>query len=100
MARLRRATFAVPIFIAVYFSGGLRAADRAELDLERSFERTVRPFVLTYCITCHGKEKPRADFDLSPYLTTGTVGALLTGVLACKHVYTPRTGLAQKFSDI
>ncbi len=73
VARLRRATFAVPIFIAVSYTGGLRAADRAELDLERRFDRTVRPFVVTYCITCHGKEKPKADFDLSPYSTTGTV---------------------------
>ena len=58
------------VFIAGFLPGGLNAAtDPTQHDLERRFDGTVRPFVETYCITCHGKEKPKADFDLSPYAT-------------------------------
>lgn len=48
-----------------------KGADRAEADLERRFTSTVRPFVETHCVSCHGKEKPKAQFDLSPYSTMG-----------------------------
>ncbi len=51
----------------------LAAAESTQLDLERRFTGTVQPFVETYCITCHGKEKPKADFDLSPYATMDAV---------------------------
>ena len=33
--------------------------------LEHRFRDTVRPFVETYCLGCHGKEKPKGDLDLS-----------------------------------
>ena len=61
------------IFLVCAFTGVVSAADRAELDLERRFNDTVRPFVETYCLSCHGKEKPKADFDLSPYSTMSAV---------------------------
>ena len=35
--------------------------------LERRFRETVRPFVGTYCLECHGKNKPKGDLDLSAY---------------------------------
>ncbi len=50
-----------------------KAADRAEADLERRFTGTVRPFVEAYCVSCHGKEKPKAQFDLSPFSTMAAV---------------------------
>ena len=37
--------------------------------LESRFNATVRPFVETYCVKCHGKEEPEADLDLSAYST-------------------------------
>ncbi len=49
------------------------ASDPRQMALERSFSGTVRPFLETYCITCHGQEKPKADFDLSPYSTMQAV---------------------------
>ena len=39
----------------------------AEVALERRFTETVRPFIETYCIKCHGDDDPKGDFDLSPY---------------------------------
>ena len=47
----------------------------ADAILERTFARTVHPFVETYCVTCHGKEKSEADLDLTSYTTTADVVA-------------------------
>lgn len=45
------------------------AADAVGRSLERRFVGTVRPFVDTYCLDCHSKEKSKGDLDLSPYST-------------------------------
>ncbi|HKV41702.1 MAG TPA: c-type cytochrome domain-containing protein, partial [Blastocatellia bacterium] len=42
-------------------------------DLERGFAQTVRPFLSTYCIGCHGGSSPAAHFDLSAYSSAGAV---------------------------
>jgi len=70
---LRAAWFWVFCLFALSFCPRLSAADSAELDLELRFDQTVRPFVETYCLTCHEGEKPKADFDLSPYSTMEAV---------------------------
>jgi Protein of unknown function (DUF1592)/Protein of unknown function (DUF1588)/Protein of unknown function (DUF1587)/Protein of unknown function (DUF1585)/Protein of unknown function (DUF1595)/Planctomycete cytochrome C len=36
-------------------------------DLERAFARSVQPFLQTYCVSCHGPEKHKAELDLSIY---------------------------------
>ena len=54
---------------------GANAIAPGDAALERSFNGTVHPFVETYCVTCHGKEKPEADLDLSPFTTTASVVA-------------------------
>ena len=41
--------------------------------LENRFRDAVRPFLETYCIGCHGKDKPKGDLDLSGYTTVGAV---------------------------
>ncbi len=41
--------------------------------LDHRFRDTVRPFVETYCLGCHGKEKPKGDLDLSVYTTADSV---------------------------
>ena len=51
----------------------MQAAERADSDLERRFAQTVRPFLNTYCIGCHGGSAPAAKFDLTPYSTPGAV---------------------------
>jgi len=41
--------------------------------LEQKFARTVRPFLNTYCVGCHGGSAPAAGFDLRQYATLGMV---------------------------
>jgi Protein of unknown function (DUF1592)/Protein of unknown function (DUF1588)/Protein of unknown function (DUF1587)/Protein of unknown function (DUF1585)/Protein of unknown function (DUF1595)/Planctomycete cytochrome C len=43
-------------------------------DLERQFRETVRPFLQTYCVTCHGADKPKGDLDLSSYPSAAAAG--------------------------
>ncbi len=38
-------------------------------ELEGQFTRTVRPFLATYCISCHGPRQPAAQMDLSGFTT-------------------------------
>lgn len=41
--------------------------------LEQAFDSTIRPFLDTYCLDCHGSSRPKADFDLSPFTTVASV---------------------------
>jgi hypothetical protein len=47
------------------------AVDRAQLN--RQFNDTVHPFLQTYCVSCHGKEKQEAELDLSPFTSVSSV---------------------------
>src|SRR5258708_6159920 len=49
------------------------AADAGTSDLERRFATTVRPFLTSYCVGCHGGATPAAQFDLRPYPTLAAV---------------------------
>jgi hypothetical protein len=51
----------------------LRPADTTNTDLERQFAQTVRPFLASYCIVCHGGARPAAQFDLRRYDTMKSV---------------------------
>jgi hypothetical protein len=42
-------------------------------ELEARFRETVRPFVETYCLGCHGKDKPKGELDLSAFTTAESV---------------------------
>src|ERR1051325_4235684 len=42
-------------------------------DLDRRFKQTVRPFLASYCTTCHGGTAPAAQFDLRQYTTAAAV---------------------------
>ncbi len=48
------------------------AADRT---LEQQFTDNVRPFLETFCVSCHSADKPEAELDLSPYSTMSRVVA-------------------------
>ena len=63
---LRTATPTLLLFL-VTLTARAATPDPAELDLQRRFVETVRPFVATYCISCHSGEKPMAQFDLGQY---------------------------------
>ncbi|RPI48178.1 MAG: DUF1587 domain-containing protein, partial [Acidobacteria bacterium] len=49
------------------------APPQADADVERQFTETVRPFLNTYCTSCHGGEKPAAQLDLRQYSSTKSV---------------------------
>lgn len=49
------------------------ASDLAELELELRFAHDVHPFLETYCLTCHSKEKYKGKLDLSHYSTMAAV---------------------------
>jgi hypothetical protein len=45
----------------------------ARSHLERQYAQTVRPFLTSYCVGCHGGATPAAQFDLRPYSTMAAV---------------------------
>ena len=68
MRRRTRANFFL-ILAATAVPGVGRAQEDVRARLEGQFARTVRPFVATYCITCHGGQRPAAQMDLSAFTT-------------------------------
>ncbi len=51
----------------------LVAADSSRADLEKTYRDSVRPFIETYCIACHGNGKTRGGLDLAPFTTVEAV---------------------------
>ncbi len=47
----------------------VRGQEDGRAELEGEFTRTVRPFLETYCINCHGQQGPAAQMDLSGFTT-------------------------------
>jgi hypothetical protein len=64
--------FSVTSFVILSMVSG-PAARAAEPDLDRQFTQTVKPFVTTYCVMCHGGASPAAGLDLRPYTSLSTV---------------------------
>ena len=64
----------IPIVLALgAISCTALAADQTPAQLDDRFARTIKPFLQTYCVTCHGKDKPEAEFDLSAYSSLAAV---------------------------
>jgi hypothetical protein len=63
------------ILLAAAAHGRANAADPAGRELENRFNRAVHPFVQTYCVTCHGLDKPKADLNLGAYTNVDAVVA-------------------------
>src|SRR3954454_20403487 len=75
---MRGATAAFGLFLAFLPVGTTasdppRGPDPAAAALEDRFRDTVQPFLGTYCLECHGKEKPKGDLDLSAYPSVDAV---------------------------
>ncbi len=49
------------------------AVERMPQLLEARFRSNVHPFIETYCVTCHGGDKPKAQLDLSSYATVDSI---------------------------
>ena len=52
--------------VAANFHAGAAAVENAPAGLENEYHEVVQPFIETYCFACHGKDKPKGDFDLRP----------------------------------
>src|SRR4051812_48118611 len=50
-----------------------RSTVTASDPLERRFRETVAPFIRTYCVDCHAKQKPKGDLNLAGYTTFDSV---------------------------
>ncbi|HUG70719.1 MAG TPA: DUF1592 domain-containing protein [Pirellulaceae bacterium] len=50
-----------------------RAAEPTAEDLSRRFAETIRPFLKSNCLACHGEERQEAKLDLSPYSSIESV---------------------------
>jgi len=70
---MQRTTFTVLLLFLSALTVRAAQSDPTELGLERRFVKTVRPFLLSYCISCHSGEKAMAQFDLGQYSNLGTV---------------------------
>src|SRR6478752_1728690 len=64
-----RSTFFIPLFVLLLAAKAL-AAPAGAVDLQSSFDKTIHPFLETYCSGCHNKQKHKGDFDLTPYNST------------------------------
>ena len=53
----------------------LRAAtvDPVEADLDHRFTESIQPFLKTYCVDCHGGDKPEAQFDMGTYSSVSAI---------------------------
>jgi len=71
MKRHRRFSFLLICFIASCVQCAQTFA--SDNELERGFARDVRPFLETYCVTCHDKETRKAQLDLSAFDTVEAV---------------------------
>src|SRR3954469_10374158 len=66
---MRRSPFAATRLLVFSFTilAPAFAADPTDAELDRKFNQTVKPFLATYCMACHGTATPAAQFDLKPY---------------------------------
>ncbi|HEU5115820.1 MAG TPA: DUF1587 domain-containing protein, partial [Isosphaeraceae bacterium] len=80
-----------PLFLVLglLFVPALAPASENAEAIDRTFQTTVRPFLETYCVSCHGAEKPKGDLNLSAFTTSESVAADL-----------PRWALVQEQLDL
>ena len=57
------------VLAATALPGVVQGQEDVRVALEGQFSRTVRPFLETYCISCHGPQRPAAQMDLSGFTT-------------------------------
>jgi hypothetical protein len=97
----RRIAFStLPILLLGYGAFlSVQAANPADADLDHSFRQTVRPFLTTYCISCHSGNTPAATLDLDQYSTMDSVSrdlshwTLVLGKLSANQM--PPKGMPQ-----
>jgi hypothetical protein len=65
--RLLATAFVLLLITITGKAGQRQPAAATPADLERRFTETVRPFLDSYCVSCHGGVSPAAQFDLRKY---------------------------------
>jgi mono/diheme cytochrome c family protein len=70
---LRPLLLAFVVSTGFFLASAAGAADSDEAALQHQFTDSVHPFVETYCVSCHGKEKTKGDLDLTKYATMDAV---------------------------
>jgi mono/diheme cytochrome c family protein len=79
-------------------SGAAPTHRRTAPDLQGQFAGKVKPFLQTYCVSCHGKENPQAQLDLTAYTNLAAVErdyarwSLVQTKLAAKQMPPPSIG--------
>src|SRR4051794_4122809 len=68
-------TLSLASILVTAASGGDARADQGDdgAALQRGFTETVLPFFASYCLSCHGAQKPKAELDLTRYATMDAV---------------------------
>src|SRR5579885_3609973 len=64
---LLASTFAFAAALAWTGASHASTAEGPRQQLQRRFAGTIRPFLQTFCISCHGKSRPQAQLDLTAY---------------------------------
>ncbi len=59
----------------IYLACATANAGEIPVDLEHRFSASVRPFLETYCISCHGVDEEEADLDLGMFDSASSVAA-------------------------
>ena len=72
--KIRDAFASAWLFLAPV-AGVIAASAPTDAALERDFKATVKPFVSTYCVSCHGADKPEAELNLDSFDSLNAVVA-------------------------
>ena len=84
----------IALVVVLVWAGASRAATAGPTapELEKQFSGAVRPFMQSYCVSCHGKEKPAAQLDLTAFTSMESVAEGLSPLV-------PRAGEAGREAD-
>lgn len=66
-------TVALPVVLVWAGASSAPKAPPTVTELDKQFTTTVRPFLQSYCVACHGKNKPQAQLDLTSYSNMASV---------------------------
>lgn len=76
--QLRWRGFSTVIVLAGLVVGSAGAGETGDAALGRGFEDTVRPFLRTYCLACHGEALQEAKLNLSVYTSMDQIATAHT----------------------
>jgi hypothetical protein len=63
----------IAVFACLFSASSAHAQEVTLATLQGDFDKTARPFLQTYCITCHSGERPKGQIDLSTFSTLDSI---------------------------